>query len=197
MSETPRSSAGKRDDAAPVRSIAVVDYDPAWPARFAAIRDGVWPVVADIVVAIEHVGSTSVPGLAAKPVIDLDVVVRSSADVPTAIERLATLGYVHLGDLGVAGREAFRPPAGSSAHNLYVCPPDSTGLANHLTLRDHLRNHPELASAYGALKKRLSKAFTHDIDAYVDAKTDFIIAALREAGLSEEHLESIERANRL
>lgn len=78
-----------------------------------------------------------------------------------------------------------------------MCPPDSTGLANHLTLRDHLRNHPELASAYGALKKRLAQVFTHDIDAYVDAKTDFIVAILREGGLSESHLESIERANRL
>jgi len=178
-----------------MRTVTVVDYDPAWPAGFETLRDGVWPVVADIAVAIEHVGSTSVPGLAAKPVIDLDVVVRSREDVPTAVARLATLGYAHLGDLGVDGREAFAPPPGTADHNLYVCPPDSPGLANHLALRDHLRRHPERAAAYGALKRRLAQAFTHDIDGYVAGKTAFIVGVLREAGFPEDALARIERAN--
>jgi GrpB-like predicted nucleotidyltransferase (UPF0157 family) len=179
-----------------MRTVTVVDYDPSWPGRFERLRAAVWPVFADLAVAIEHVGSTSVPGLAAKPVIDLDVVVRSGADVPTAVGRLATLGYDHLGDLGIFGREAFRPPEGSPAHNLYVCRHDSPSLANHLALRDHLRGHPELAHAYGALKKRLAQAFPHDIDGYVDAKTDFIVGVLRAAGISDVDLEAIERANR-
>jgi GrpB-like predicted nucleotidyltransferase (UPF0157 family) len=179
-----------------VRTVTVVDYDPSWPQRFERLRATVWPVVADLAVAIEHVGSTSVPGLAAKPVIDLDVVVRSRADVPTAVGRLTTLGYDHLGDLGIVGREAFRPPEGSPPHNLYVCRHDSPSLANHLALRDHLRVHPELAHGYGALKKRLAQAFPHDIDGYVAAKTDFIVAVLRAAGVPEDHLKDIERANR-
>lgn len=180
-----------------MRTITVVDYDPSWPARFERLRATIWPVVADLAVAVEHVGSTSVPGLAAKPVIDLDVVVRSSADVPTAVGRLATVGYDHLGDLGIVGREAFRPPEGAPDHHLYVCRRDSPSLANHLALRDHLRHHPEAAKAYGDLKKRLAHEFPHDIAAYVAAKTDFIVAALREAGLPEDHLEGIERANRI
>ena len=77
-----------------------------------------------------------------------------------------------------------------------MCRSDSPSLANHLALRDHLRGHPERAQAYGALKKRLARAFPHDIDGYVAAKTDFIVAVLREAGLPDEHLEGIERANR-
>lgn len=180
-----------------MRTVTVVDYDPAWPARFEELRASVWPVVADLAVTIEHVGSTSVPGLAAKPVIDLDVVVRSRADMPTAVGRLTTLGYEHLGDLGIAGREALRPPEGTPAHNLYVCRHDSPSLANHLALRDHLRDHPERAQAYGNLKKRLAHEFAHDIDGYVAAKTDFIVGVLRAAGIAEEHVEDIERANRL
>jgi GrpB-like predicted nucleotidyltransferase (UPF0157 family) len=179
-----------------MRTVTVVDYDAAWPAIFERLRATVWPVVADLAVVIEHVGSTSVPGLAAKPVIDLDIVVRSRADVPTVVGRLTALGYDHLGDLGIVGREAFRPPEGSTAHNLYVCRPDSPSLANHRALRDHLRAHPELAHAYGALKKRLALAFPSDIDGYVAAKTDFIVAVLRTAGIAEEHLKDIERANR-
>ncbi len=179
-----------------MRTVNVVDYDPSWPARFERLRATVWPVVADLAVSIEHVGSTSVPGLAAKPVIDLDVVVRSRSDVPKAVGRLTVLGYDHLGDLGIAGREAFRPPDGSSPHHLYVCRHDSPSLANHLALRDHLRAHPERAHAYGALKKRLAQAFPNDIDGYIAAKTDFVVAVLREAGITEDQLQDIERANR-
>lgn len=118
------------------------------------------------------------------------------SDVPTAVGRLITLGYDHLGDLGIVGREAFRPPEGSPAHNLYVCRNDSPSLANHLALRDHLRGHPELAHAYATLKKRLAQDFPHDIDGYVAAKTDYVVAVLRAAGIPDDHLEHIERANR-
>ena len=179
-----------------MRRVTVVDYDPAWPAAFERLRARIWPVVADLAIAIEHVGSTSVPGLAAKPVIDLDVVLRSGDDLPAAVGRLATLGYAHRGDLGIAGREAFEPPPGPPEHHLYVCPPDSSALANHLALRDRLRGDPELAAAYGALKQRLATAFAHDIDGYVDGKTAFILGVLRESGFPEEQLASIERANR-
>jgi GrpB-like predicted nucleotidyltransferase (UPF0157 family) len=179
-----------------MRTITVVDHDPAWAATFERLRARVWPVVVDLAVAIEHVGSTSVPGLAAKPVIDLDVVLRSGGDVATAVERLAALGYAHLGDLGIDGREAFAPPPGAPDHHLYVCPPDSPALANHLALRDHLRRQPQLASAYGELKKHLATTFAHDIDGYVAGKTAFIVGVLREAGFAEEQLAPIEHANR-
>src|SRR5207249_10022511 len=93
-----------------MRRIIVVEYDPAWPATFDDLRARVWTVVGDLALTIEHMGSTSVLGLAAKPIIDMTVVLPSAADVPQAIERLATLGYVHRGDLGIEGREAFGSP---------------------------------------------------------------------------------------
>jgi GrpB-like predicted nucleotidyltransferase (UPF0157 family) len=178
----------------PSPAIEVVDYDPAWPDRFAAIRDRIAPALGPIAV-IEHVGSTAVPGLAAKPVIDIDVVVPDSAAIPAAIKALEGLGYEHLGELGVRDREAFRRPPGTERHNLYVCPAGGEGLRNHLALRDHLRSHPEAVEAYGALKRRLATE-APDIDAYVIAKTDLIVSFLRAEGIDEGTLAAIEAANK-
>ena len=179
-----------------MRTIVVVDYDPAWPEHFEKLRSRLWPVVRDIAVSIEHVGSTAVPGLAAKPIIDMSVVVPSQQEVLLSIERLATLGYQHRGNLGIEGREAFMPPTGWPAHHLYVCTQDSLGLRNHLSVRDYLRTHPETARAYGELKKRLAAAFPNDINSYVDGKTDMLMNILREQPLATHQLDAIERANR-
>jgi GrpB-like predicted nucleotidyltransferase (UPF0157 family) len=176
--------------------VIVVDYDPAWPARFETLRSRVDLVVRDIAISIEHVGSTSVPGLAAKPVIDMTVVVASQVDVAAAIERLAGLGYRHRGDLGIACREAFHAPTGAPDHRLYVCAQDSPALANHLAVREWLMTHPDDARAYGALKLRLAGQFRDDIDGYVDGKTDFIGAILAKAGFSPEAVAEIAAANR-
>lgn len=180
-----------------MRTIVVVDYDPSWPEAFERVHSSVWPVVGDVAVGVEHVGSTAVPGLAAKPIIDVSVVVRAASDVPAAIERLATLGYVHRGNLGVEGREAFESPDGLPAHHLYLCPRDSPGLANHLAVRDHLRTHPDTAREYAELKKQLAERFPHDIDGYADGKTDFLLRLLRAVGLPSMQLAEVERANRL
>jgi GrpB-like predicted nucleotidyltransferase (UPF0157 family) len=179
-----------------MRTIVVVDYDPVWPEVFERLRLDVWPVVSDVALTIEHVGSTAVPGLAAKPIIDMSVVVPTEANIVTAIERLASLGYIHRGNLGVEGREAFASPDGLPAHHLYVCPRNSLALANHLTVRDYLRAHPEVATEYGKLKKRLAREFPHDIDRYIDGKTDLILEILRAAGFPEAQLDTIEQPNR-
>src|SRR5690349_20583042 len=92
------------------RPVIVVDYDPAWPRLFDQLTVPVRSALGEVALRIEHVGSTSVPGLAAKPIIDISVVVATEADVPLAIERLASIGYLHQGDLGIEGREAFVAP---------------------------------------------------------------------------------------
>jgi GrpB-like predicted nucleotidyltransferase (UPF0157 family) len=178
------------------RTIEVVDYDSRWPEAFARVYATVWPVVSDVALSVEHVGSTAVPGLAAKPILDVTVVVRAESDVPAAIERLAILGYGHRGSLGIEGREAFSSPDGLPAHHLYLCPRQSPGLVNHLAVRDYLRAHAEVAREYGELKKRLARQYPHDIDGYVDGKTDFLLRILRAAGLPSAQLAEIERANR-
>lgn len=162
------------------KPVEVVDYDAAWPARFRALADRAAAALGGIALRIEHVGSTSVPGLAAKPVIDLDVLVRAE-DVPAAIERLARIGYAHRGDLGIPGREAFRPPPGEPKHHLYVCVAECRGYHEHLLFRDHLRAHPHAAAEYAALKRRLAAGHRDDGEAYQLAKSAWIDAVTRRA----------------
>ena len=127
---------------------------------------------------MEHVGSTAVPGLAAKPVIDIDVVVRSPEDVLASIERLCALGYKHEGDKGIPGREAFLWPAGAVRHHIYVVVAGSAPQVDHLHFRDHLRAHPDTAAEYAAVKRELARRHANDRVAYTDAKSDFIARVL-------------------
>jgi len=124
-----------------VHVLTIQDYDPSWPQRFETLCAGIAAALGEMVSVIEHVGSTAVPGLAAKPIIDIDVVLRSATDLPQVIARLASLGYEHQGNLGIPGREAFRMPPRDWPHHLYVCPPDSQEYRRHLSFRDHLRRH--------------------------------------------------------
>ena len=175
--------------------ITVVEYDPGWPAAFVAVRAIIAPAVAGLCRSIEHVGSTSVPGLAAKPIIDIDVVVDSVEAVMPVVAALQAIGYVHLGNLGIAGREALRLQLTPIAHNLYVCPAGSLGLRNHLAVRDHLRAHADTAAAYGQLKLDLASQVS-DIDEYVEQKSALILAILQVEGFSSDELAEIEAANR-
>ena len=177
------------------RTVIVEDYDPSWPLDFGILRQRIWPSLSDVALRIEHVGSTSVPGLAAKPIIDMTIVVATRDDVPKAIERLAMLGYVHRGNLGIDDREAFDHPAGLRRHNLYVCPEGTIGVVNQVAVRDYLCANPEATARYGALKKQLADRFPDDIDRYVLGKTDFVLDVLRRAGLTAEQIEKIERDN--
>ena len=177
-----------------MKNVVVVEYDPEWPEVFERLRATIWSAVSDVALTIEHVGSTAVPGLAAKPVIDLDVVVPDDA-VPVAIARLARIGYRHRGDLGIPGREAFRHDL-AIPHHVYVCPRSSAALGNHLAVRDHLRTDDEAAAAYGALKRRLAEQFPHDMDGYVAGKTHFLVDLLRSLGFQPDALDAIERMNR-
>jgi GrpB-like predicted nucleotidyltransferase (UPF0157 family) len=161
--------------------VVVVPYDAAWPAAFALVRDRIAPALGELAVGIEHVGSTAVPGCDAKPIVDVDVVIRHADDLPQVVERLAPLGYVHLGDLGIVGREAFRGPPDLPRHHLYVCASGAPALQAHLTLRDALRADPALAASYGALKRELAERYRDDRDSYAEEKTAFITSVLLDA----------------
>ena len=176
--------------------ILVVDYDPHWPWSFAVIHHTLQAALSDVpVIAIEHVGSTSVPGLAAKPIIDIDVIVaRPHADA--AFDALIAEGYTPLGDMGVPDRYAFRAPEGSLGQNTYVTIDGCLSLRNHLGLREVLRNDPVLRAEYSATKKRLAEQ-TDDIDVYLDGKTEVVRRILQRSGLSAGELDEIEGLNRL
>jgi GrpB-like predicted nucleotidyltransferase (UPF0157 family) len=173
--------------------IEVVEYDSRWPRVFETLYTRIWPVVSDVALSIEHVGSTAVPGLAAKPIVDVDVVVEA-VNVRAAIERLATIGYRHQGNLGLNGREAFTHDW-RERHNLYVCVEGSVHLRNHLALRDRLRADPRASYEYAALKRDLAARFAGDIDAYVAGKSALILRILETAGLSAADLATIRCPN--
>lgn len=174
--------------------IIIESYNPEWPKNFESLKAQIWPAIKEHALFIEHVGSTSVPGLAAKPIIDLDIVVEDIKCLQAAIRSLESIGYVHRGNLGIEGREAFRAPQGSITHNLYLCTKDCIALKNHLFLRDHLRSNHQARDSYGTLKQRLAST-AMSIDEYIEGKTAFIVAVLSKSGLSDQELESIKKSN--
>jgi GrpB-like predicted nucleotidyltransferase (UPF0157 family) len=119
-----------------------------------------------------------VPGLAAKPIIDIDIVVSSDQHVTLAIDRLTELGYRYEGDLGIRGREAFTAPRGWQAHHLYVVVRGNEAHRNDLRLRDHLRKHPSAAREYADLKRTLPEHHADDRAAYTAGKGAFIAEIL-------------------
>jgi len=155
--------------------VIVLDYDPNWPRLFQSLCKRIADALGDMAEAIEHVGSTAVPDLAAKPIIDIDVLLASETTLPAAIERLASLGYIHRGNLGIPEREAFFAPANDPAHHLYVCPPCSAEFRRHVAFRDYLRAHPQDAKIYGDLKRALAEQYWEDRSAYNSAKTGFVV----------------------
>jgi GrpB-like predicted nucleotidyltransferase (UPF0157 family) len=152
----------------------IQDYDSSWPIAFSKLATRVKSALGSLAVTIEHIGSTSVPDLAAKPIIDLDVVLASPTDLPEAIRLLGRIGYIHEGDLGIAGREAFCSPAGEPSHHLYVLSAGATELRRHLAFRDALRADNDLRDRYAALKRSLAHAHKDDRDSYTEAKSAFI-----------------------
>jgi GrpB-like predicted nucleotidyltransferase (UPF0157 family) len=171
--------------------ILIVEYDPAWPVIFEHLRQVYASWLGELVGSIEHTGSTSVPGLAAKPILDIDLVLRAPEDLGEVIRRLSGLGYIHEGDLGIEGREAFKrmdedvPWDGSGRcwmkHHLYALAEGSRELQRHLVFREALRADPRLVKEYAALKQELAQRFREDREAYTLAKSEFIESVLTRA----------------
>lgn len=166
------------------RHVTVLPYDERWEKDFQAIRDEVKTALGDIALRIEHVGSTSVRGLSAKPIIDMDVVVEKDS-VEEAIRLLESIGYIHEGDLGIPGREAFAYSGKEHlrTHHLYVCPKGSDELRRHLAFRDYLRSNPAAVRQYGRIKEEAARLYPHDIEAYAVRKAPFIKKVYAELGL--------------
>jgi len=159
----------------------VVPYDPHWPVVFAALRARADGALTGIAHVTEHVGSTAVPGLAAKPIIDISVVVPAAAVVGPAVEALARAGWRPEGELGVAGREALAPPPGLAYHHMYIVVAGSGAHRDHVDLRDFLRSHPGEAARYAQLKYGLAALLPIDRTAYAEGKAEMIGQFLRQA----------------
>ena len=162
------------------RDVVVVDYDSSWPARYERERASIVAALGDVmegVAGIEHVGSTAVPGLAAKPIIDIMVGVRELPVGERCIQPLESLGYEYRGDAGIPGRYYFRK-GNPRSHHLHMVQHGTEFWQRHLLFRDLLRERPAVAQEYAALKKELAVQYRTDRLAYTEAKTPFIDSAL-------------------
>ena len=167
------------------KHVLVTPYDPAWVLAFAAIRQELTAALGPLALAIEHVGSTAVPGLWAKPILDIDVVIPNQDALPPVVQALAAIGYTHEGDLGIPQREAFsyRDKPHLHPHHLYVCPKDSRELHRHLTFRNYLRTHPEAVRTYSQVKAEAARLYPDSIEDYMNHKSACIQALYRACGL--------------
>jgi len=174
-----RRSRGRRLSA----EVHVADYDPAWPGLFEEERARLEPILAPwLSGGIHHVGSTSVPGLAAKPVIDVLAGVRSLAESRAAVEPLRALSYCWAPYKEEIMNWFCKPSPSHRTHHLHLVVEGSGTWRDELLFRDTLRAQPETARAYEALKRELADEHAHDREAYTHAKTDFVLGVLaREA----------------
>lgn len=154
-------------------TVRVVPYDPAWPLLFAQEAERIRVSLGALPVALEHTGSTAVPGLAAKPILDILGGHPQDADVSSYISAIERAGYVHRGEQGIPGRHFFRRGDPRSYH-LHLAVRDGSFWREHLAFRDALRRDPRLRAEYEALKLALAKRYPSDRESYIDGKTEFV-----------------------
>ena len=157
--------------------VVIVDYDTVWPEHFTVIAASLHTLLGDAVCAVDHVGSTAVPHLAAKPVIDVDVVLSCEQHMTGACELMVAAGYEARGNRYDDGMWAFLKKS-APACRIYLCPPGNETHRRRTAFRDRLREDAALREAYADLKRTLARRFPLDGDAYTAAKKAFIDAAI-------------------
>ena len=164
-------------------TLIILPYDPNWKTEFERIREYLMEQIGDLVLEIKHVGSTSVPGLCAKPIIDIVAMMESYDMFPAIAARLEKVGYKHEGDGGIKGRECFKrlTPDDFMDCHFYVCPKDSEENRRQTIFRNALLNNKDIADEYGKLKMRLVEEANGDRALYTNSKTDFILGVINNA----------------
>ena len=155
--------------------ITVLNYDPEWPLKYERERKAIAEILDGNGISIYHIGSTSVPGLAAKPIIDMMAVVRSLEKVDDARGKFSELGYEYLGEFGIAGRRYFRKGGDERTHQIHIFQADDrNNIVRHLAFRDYMRTHEKERAEYAKIKTALAQRFPYDIDGYCDGKDAFV-----------------------
>jgi GrpB-like predicted nucleotidyltransferase (UPF0157 family) len=161
-----------------MRKVEVVPHDPNWENEFTIESARVVAALGENLIAIHHIGSTSIATIQAKPIIDMLVEVSSIDRVDDRNSHMQALGYECMGEFGISGRRFFRKDnaAGIRTHHLHTFEANSAQVKRHLAFRDYLNAHPETARAYSELKQQLAKQYPTDIEGYMDGKAAFIHA---------------------
>ena len=167
------------------KRVVVVPYDEAWKNAFEEIKTEIEGEIGALIIGIEHVGSTSVEGMSAKPCIDIDVIIKDYSVFGEIVRKLGSIGYIHEGDLGIKDREAFKyaDKPHLMLHHLYVCPRDSEELHRHIVFRDFLRENPEAVKKYSRVKETAAQLFPDEINQYIAFKAPCIEELYKECGL--------------
>lgn len=167
------------------KRVVVLPYDAKWISDFHAIRQEIEDAIGEMIIAVEHVGSTAVEGLPSKPCIDIDVVIKDYSVFDAVVDKLGSIGYIHEGDLGIEDREAFKylDKPHLQTHHLYVCPQHSKELHRHITFRDFLRKNPDAVKRYGAVKEEAAQLFPDNIEKYIAHKSLCIEELYKMCGL--------------
>ena len=157
-----------------MRRIQVVEYDPSWPKRFTEESNLLRETLGDIATAVHHIGSTAVPGLAAKPIIDILIEVTDLATLDARNRDMELSGYEAKGEFGIPGRRYFRKGGDNRTHQIHAFVTGDTNVSRHIAFRDYLRSNAHVAGEYGALKKKVAETCDNDIEKYCDGKDAFI-----------------------
>ncbi len=167
------------------KKVTVLPYDAEWKKDFERLRREIESAIGHLIIGIEHVGSTSVEGMSAKPCIDIDVIIKDYSVFNEIVSGLSSIGYYHEGDLGIKDREAFgysdKPHLKS--HHLYVCPEYSEELYRHITFRNFLRGNPDAVKKYSRIKEEAAILFPDNIDKYIEYKSPCIEELYEVCGL--------------
>ncbi len=161
--------------------VEIVAYDPAWSLRFLEIADTIRNLLPDSVLSIHHIGSTAVPGLAAKPLIDIDIILPTAQHVLAACPIIEAAGYEPRGNRYDADIFAFMKRSETPGQRVYLCPESHDTHRRRMLFRDHLRTNPRTAAEYQALKQSLADQFEYDGDGYTAAKASFVNAVIGRA----------------
>jgi GrpB-like predicted nucleotidyltransferase (UPF0157 family) len=183
----------------------ITPYNPEWKTEFENLNQILTKELNAFEIDIQHVGSTAIPELFAKPILDIDIIINNKSHLQAIAEILERLGYKNKGDQGIPGRFAFKPtsdmiPATASnkkwqGHHLYVCFADSLAVKNHLLFRDALLRDNELVIKYSQMKMELVNEKGMTKEKYTKRKTEFIISVLKSSGVDERELKEIADAN--
>ena len=167
------------------RTIEIVDYDPQWAVLFEEEKSRILDVIEHIIVEVEHIGSTAVVGLGAKPIIDIMVAVTHLSDAERCIEPLRSIDYEYVPEheVSIPERRYFRKghPPKEQHYHLHMVERTSDFWKNHLLFRNYLRGHPEAVQEYCELKKMLAVKYCPHREAYTIAKTSFIESIVAKA----------------
>ncbi|WP_347860900.1 GrpB family protein [Salimicrobium sp. PL1-032A] len=157
-----------------MRQVNVVTYNEAWPKQFESEARSIQAAMNHTPAFIHHIGSTSVPELPAKPIIDMMPIVAHIDEVDHYNDAMKHLGYEAMGTYGIEGRRFFRKGGDSRTHHVHVFEAGSPEAERHLAFRDYLINRPDVAFSYGTLKRGLAEIYPEDMEAYISGKAEWI-----------------------